>query len=122
MHKRTTAYGFIVRVCTLLRQQHVSTNKDNEAWPLSGVVVHHRHNCIIQTHGIGVAGPDTRVLVDPSKDLLMPNQAVFLVCDPIQRLVLKLRLCSPITKYSPMILIGEVEQSAWDATHLQDIE
>lgn len=52
----------------------------------------------------------------------MPNQAVFLVRDPIQKSVLGLRLCSLVIKCSPMILIGEVEQSAWDATHLQDIE
>jgi len=71
---------------------HVSTNTDNKVYQHSRIVIHHRYSCIIQTHGIGVTGPDTRILIDPTQDLLVPNQAVFLICNPIQKLVLKPRL------------------------------
>ena len=55
----------------------------------SRVVIDNRDDGVVQADGVGVLLLDAGVAVQPAEDLLVPDQAVFLVDDPVWIVVRK---------------------------------
>lgn len=91
----------------------------------SRIVVYHWDRGIIQANGIGVLSSNTRVLVDPAQDLLMPHQTVLLIYHPVDELAWRNvaeEIDSLVDSDLPVVLIREVQQPAGNTTFLENIE
>lgn len=61
-----------------------STIRLNLTRGLTRIIIHNRYNSIIQTDSIRVAPLNTRMTIQPTQHLLMPDETIFWILDPTE--------------------------------------